>query len=118
MLGYVSMKAEVWTCPDMSRLRLESRNQCCRRPTSRSQRLLSLHPKPPSMVSRYYYCYSVEPHKRKQPCTEPPDLHHTCTLGCINFSLLICLLYRIDLIFDFAIFKSYMADQRHINYVD
>ncbi|KRY19288.1 hypothetical protein T12_15552 [Trichinella patagoniensis] len=36
---------------------------------------------------------------------------------CINFSLLIYLLNRIDLIFDFAIFKSYMADQKHINYV-
>ncbi|KRZ13506.1 hypothetical protein T11_8098 [Trichinella zimbabwensis] len=41
-----SLKAEVWTCPDMSGLvskRLESRDRCYRTP-SRSQRLLSLHP--------------------------------------------------------------------------
>ncbi|KRX86164.1 hypothetical protein T4E_11617 [Trichinella pseudospiralis] len=25
---------------------------------------------PPSL-SHYHYCYGVEPHKRKQPCTEP-----------------------------------------------
>ncbi|KRZ67554.1 hypothetical protein T10_1919 [Trichinella papuae] len=30
--------------------------------------------------SRYHYCYGVEPHKRKQPCTEPADPKHTCTL--------------------------------------
>ncbi|KRZ18928.1 hypothetical protein T11_17088 [Trichinella zimbabwensis] len=35
----------------------------------------------PVRLSRYHYCYGVESHKRKQPCTEPPDLQYTCTLG-------------------------------------
>ncbi|KRZ63948.1 hypothetical protein T10_6741 [Trichinella papuae] len=29
----------------------------------------------------YHYSYGVEPHKRKQPCTESADPQHTCTLG-------------------------------------
>ncbi|KRZ72029.1 hypothetical protein T10_1441 [Trichinella papuae] len=46
VLDCVSMKAEVWTCPDMSGLvskRLDLRDRCCHKPTSRSQRLLSVH---------------------------------------------------------------------------
>ncbi|XP_003378083.1 hypothetical protein Tsp_02285 [Trichinella spiralis] len=35
-------------------------------------------------LSRYYYCYAVEPHKRKQPCAEPADPQHTCILGSKN----------------------------------
>ncbi|KRY74209.1 Diacylglycerol kinase epsilon [Trichinella pseudospiralis] len=38
---------------------------------------------PPSL-SHYHYCYGVEPHKRKQPCTEPAVPQHTCTLGSKN----------------------------------
>ncbi|KRY39608.1 hypothetical protein T01_1190 [Trichinella spiralis] len=35
-------------------------------------------------LSRYHCCYGVEPHKRKQPCTESADPQHTCTLGSKN----------------------------------
>ncbi|KRZ10848.1 hypothetical protein T4B_1410 [Trichinella pseudospiralis] len=38
---------------------------------------------PPSL-SHYHYCHGVEPHKRKQPCTEPAVPQHTCTLGSKN----------------------------------
>ncbi|KRY86376.1 hypothetical protein T4D_15266 [Trichinella pseudospiralis] len=27
-----------------------------------------------------HYCYDVEAHKRKQPCTEPADSQHTYTI--------------------------------------
>ncbi|KRZ09053.1 hypothetical protein T11_12160 [Trichinella zimbabwensis] len=69
VLDCVSMKAEVWTCPDMSGLvskRLDLRDRCC------------------LWLSRYHYCYDVEPHKRKQPCTEPADPQSTHTLGSKN----------------------------------
>ncbi|KRZ79979.1 hypothetical protein T10_4031 [Trichinella papuae] len=35
-------------------------------------------------LNRYRYCYGVEPHKQKQPCTEPADPEHRCTLGSKN----------------------------------
>ncbi|KRZ05542.1 hypothetical protein T11_5091 [Trichinella zimbabwensis] len=38
----------------------------------------------PVWLSRYHYCYGVEPHKRKQPCTEPAVPQHTYTLGSKN----------------------------------
>ncbi|KRZ67542.1 hypothetical protein T10_3932 [Trichinella papuae] len=34
----------------------------------------------PVWLSRYHYCYGVEPYKRKQPCTEPVDPQHAYTL--------------------------------------
>ncbi|KRZ11347.1 hypothetical protein T11_1160 [Trichinella zimbabwensis] len=34
----------------------------------------------PVWLSRYHYCYGVEPHKRKQPCTEPVEPQHAYTL--------------------------------------
>ncbi|KRX88664.1 Diacylglycerol kinase epsilon [Trichinella pseudospiralis] len=67
MFGCVSMKAEVCTFPDMSRL-VDHIS---------SGRLFSL----PVWLSGYHYCYGVESHKRKQSCTEFSDLQHTCTLG-------------------------------------
>ncbi|KRX46555.1 hypothetical protein T05_10071 [Trichinella murrelli] len=51
----------------------ESWDLCCHKPTSRSPL--------PICSSRYQYCYGVEPHKRKQPCTEPADPKHAYTLG-------------------------------------
>ncbi|KRY61442.1 hypothetical protein T03_665 [Trichinella britovi] len=35
-------------------------------------------------LSRYYYCYALEPRKRKQPCAEPADPQHTFILGSKN----------------------------------
>ncbi|KRZ04240.1 hypothetical protein T11_14493 [Trichinella zimbabwensis] len=43
-------------------------------------RLFSL----PVWLSRYHYCYGMEPHKRKRPCNEPTDPKHTYTLGSKN----------------------------------
>ncbi|KRZ72275.1 hypothetical protein T10_731 [Trichinella papuae] len=31
----------------------------------------------PVWLSRYHNCYGVEPHKRKQPCTESADPQHS-----------------------------------------
>ncbi|KRZ76342.1 hypothetical protein T10_1875 [Trichinella papuae] len=38
----------------------------------------------PVWLSRYHYCYGVEPHKRKQPCTEPADPQYTYTIESKN----------------------------------
>ncbi|KRY97894.1 hypothetical protein T11_7294 [Trichinella zimbabwensis] len=38
----------------------------------------------PVWLSCYHCCYGVEPHKRKQPCTESADPQHTYTLGSKN----------------------------------
>ncbi|KRZ73726.1 hypothetical protein T10_7742 [Trichinella papuae] len=38
----------------------------------------------PVWLSRYHYSYSVEPHKRKEPCTKPADPQHTYKLGSKN----------------------------------
>ncbi|XP_003371607.1 hypothetical protein Tsp_05274 [Trichinella spiralis] len=69
----------------------ESWDRCCHKPTSRSQRFLSVHLAQlfslPICLSRYQYCYGVEPHKRKQPCTEPADPKHAYTLGSKNVKM-------------------------------
>ncbi|KRZ09843.1 hypothetical protein T11_5930 [Trichinella zimbabwensis] len=82
------MKAEVWTFPDMSGLADQSGTASVwKRGTSAAVDQPPVHSAPfplPVWLSRYHYCYSVEPHKRKQPCTEPPDPHDTCTLGSKN----------------------------------
>ncbi|KRY34961.1 hypothetical protein T01_16163, partial [Trichinella spiralis] len=39
-------------------------DRCCRKPTSCSQRLLSVHP---NFGCRHHYCYDVEPHEQRQP---------------------------------------------------
>ncbi|XP_003376831.1 hypothetical protein Tsp_01040 [Trichinella spiralis] len=38
----------------------------------------------PVWLSCYHCCHSVEPHKRRQPCTEPADPQHTCTVRSKN----------------------------------
>ncbi|KRZ18350.1 hypothetical protein T11_8635, partial [Trichinella zimbabwensis] len=88
VLDCASLKAEVWTCPDMSGLVDQSGSSVWNRGTGAavSQPPVRSASFPftlilPVWLSRYYYCYGVDPHKRKQPCIEPPYLQHTCTLG-------------------------------------
>ncbi|KRX27809.1 hypothetical protein T07_6179 [Trichinella nelsoni] len=38
----------------------------------------------PVWLSHYHYCYGVETHKQKQPCTDPADPQHTYTLESKN----------------------------------
>ncbi|KRZ77210.1 hypothetical protein T10_12240 [Trichinella papuae] len=74
VLDCVSLKAEVWTCPDMSEPVDQSEASIWNRGTGAavdqlpvSQRHLSVHPNRlfslPVWLSRYHYCYDVEPHK-------------------------------------------------------
>ncbi|KRZ15168.1 hypothetical protein T11_9344 [Trichinella zimbabwensis] len=69
VLDCASMKAEVWTCPDITGAAVDQ-----------SPRLFCL----PLWLSRYHHCYGVERHKRKRLCTEPAVPQHTCTLGSKN----------------------------------
>ncbi|KRZ15124.1 Diacylglycerol kinase epsilon, partial [Trichinella zimbabwensis] len=70
VLDCASMKAEVWTCPDMSGLVEQSRIAGPVLPISSGY--LASH----LAITCYHYCYGVEPHKRKQPCTEPSANNH------------------------------------------
>ncbi|KRY23807.1 hypothetical protein T12_4661 [Trichinella patagoniensis] len=38
----------------------------------------------PVWLSCYHCCHSVEPHKRRQSCTEPADPQHACTVRSKN----------------------------------
>ncbi|KRZ02364.1 hypothetical protein T11_4893 [Trichinella zimbabwensis] len=93
VLDCASMKAEVWTCPDMSGLVDQSGSSVWNRGTGAAvdQPPVRSASFPftllPVWLSRYHYCYSVEPHKQKQLRTEPADPQHTCTLGYINHLL-------------------------------
>ncbi|KRZ71111.1 hypothetical protein T10_13055 [Trichinella papuae] len=62
VLDCASLKAEVWSC------------------LGQASGIAEPHP--------YHYSYGVEPHKRKQPCTESADPQHTCTLGFIFLAVL------------------------------
>ncbi|KRZ11546.1 hypothetical protein T11_9138 [Trichinella zimbabwensis] len=78
VLDCASLKAEVWSCPDMSGLVDQSGSSVWNRGTGAAVDQL------PVWLSRYHYCYGVEPHKQKQPCTESSDQEHTCTTGSKN----------------------------------
>ncbi|KRZ11043.1 hypothetical protein T11_7853 [Trichinella zimbabwensis] len=92
VLDCVSLKAEVWTCPDMSGPVDQSGASVWNRGTGAAvdQPPVRSASFPCNLIissvwlSRYHYCYGVEPHKRKQPCTESADPQHTYTLGSKN----------------------------------
>ncbi|KRZ79658.1 hypothetical protein T10_369, partial [Trichinella papuae] len=81
VLDCVSMKAEVWSCPDMSGPVGQSGASVWNRGTGAAVNQLPVRNASfpftlilPVRLICYHYCYGVESHKRKQPCTEPPDL--------------------------------------------
>ncbi|KRZ07247.1 hypothetical protein T11_1857, partial [Trichinella zimbabwensis] len=87
VLHCASFKAEVWTFPDMSGPVDQSGSSVWNRGTGAAVNQLPVRSAsfpftliPPVWLSRYHYCYGVEPHKQKQPCTKPADPQHTCTL--------------------------------------